>query len=206
MLAIWIIFRWLHIKLQQRTSETSHILALIVTSSSCSKAFWMRASSWPRGPWFFQSSSCSLDISRAQWTLSCIRRWMWGGRKNCDGVKFLVCQWYLWVIGGRSNQPHLHQRWRDGWPYPFVTGPVPQIRPAALCHSRTTWSARPEEREAGGRAEHEPSWSDCGVMMVTVCPVLTSASLSKGLTGGVSLGLGGWNKIGICIKRILQFY
>lgn len=61
-----------------------------------------------------------------------------------------------------------------------------------------------------GEAEHQAimlkwlgskSWS-------LVFPVLTSASLSKGLIGGVSLGLGGWNvlKLELVFQRTLKFY
>lgn len=53
------------------TNDTSHTLARIVTSSSWSKAFWVRASSWALGPRPFNSSSWSLDTSSADWTLSC---------------------------------------------------------------------------------------------------------------------------------------
>lgn len=59
------------------TSETSHILARIVTSSSCSKAFWASASSWALGSGFFHFSSCSLDTSKAHWTPSCTREIYW---------------------------------------------------------------------------------------------------------------------------------
>lgn len=56
--------------LSLHTNDTSHILARIVTRSSWSKAFWVSASSWAWGPWFCHSSSCILDTSNAQWTLS----------------------------------------------------------------------------------------------------------------------------------------
>lgn len=82
------------------TNETSHILARIVTSSSWSKAFWVSAPSCPRSPWFLHSSSCSLVISKAHWTLSYTR-----GRDG-KGGKGLHNTYYTVVIQERKGKCH----------------------------------------------------------------------------------------------------
>lgn len=183
------------------TSDTSHILARIVTSSSCSKAFWASASSWALGSGFFHFSSCSLDTSKAHWTPSCTREICWyifipqgvlfqisfgsiqlktfWRNSSFQGLCLISTrnESWLWVITnlihlqlGQFHRKRLQQ---------FVASTQPG-------QNSLKWQNQNELKE-----RTSIRWRSSAT---TTEATLTSASLSRGLIGAISLGssLGLW--------------